>query len=234
MITYSSKMNLYLIQNLTFFITYKKELATGSLCVILNLKYSYLWNTLYFLWLPEASVSGCGRESQSKDGSSRYNVGSPTMTCLDMTANAGLHSIDKGVHIVVGLAVVLILTEIGLCVHVVRQRHVMLLPKLVILRYVLRDLKLPCPRVIGKGPWRLKGPVFVSSSDITPLQAPDRGLVSNPVGKAKLLSSWFDCKLSRMAVELPSTCHPRPGFCKFAFRSGEVLRLLRDLDGSAC
>ena len=81
--------------------------------------------------------------------------------------------------------------------------------------------------------WRaLKGPVFGSSSAILPLQGPGRGLVSNPVGKAEILSSWFDSKQSRVAVVLPSTCHPRPVFCKFAFRSSEVSRLLQDLDGS--
>ena len=81
--------------------------------------------------------------------------------------------------------------------------------------------------------WRaLKGPVFGCSSSIPPLQAPGKGLVSDPVCIAELLSSWFDNKQSRVSVELPSTCHHQPGFSRFAFRSGEVCRLLQDLDGS--
>ena len=66
---------------------------------------------------------------------------------------------------------------------------------------------------LSPGHWwkALNGPVFRSSSGIPPLQAPGRGLVSDPVAKAELLSSWFDSKQSRVAVGLPSTCHSRPG-----------------------
>ena len=78
--------------------------------------------------------------------------GEGRVTRLGLTTNAGLHSTERRAHIVVGLAVCLMLTGIGLCVHVVRQKHVIFLPKLVILRNVLRDLKLPCPLVIGGGP----------------------------------------------------------------------------------
>ena len=65
-----------------------------------------------------------------------------------------------------------------------------------------------------------------------PLQVPGRGLITDSVGKAELLTSWFDSKQSRVAVELPSTCHPRSVFHKFAFRSSETSRLLSYLDGS--
>ena len=59
------------------------------------------------------------------------------------------------------------------------------------------------------------------------------GLVCESVGKADLLSDDFDSKQSREAVDVPLTCHPSPSLTTFAFRSGEVRRLLSDLDSSA-
>ena len=79
--------------------------------------------------------------------------------------------------------------------------------------------------------WRtLKGHVFGAESDIPPLCSPGGALVSDPAGKAELLSTWFDSKQSRDIVELPQTCHPRPAFCGIAFRAREVERHLMDLD----
>ena len=79
--------------------------------------------------------------------------------------------------------------------------------------------------------WRtLKGHVFGAESDIPPLCSPGGALVSDPAGKAELLSTWFDSKQSRDIVELPQTCHPRPAFCGIAFRAREVERYLLDLD----
>ena len=49
------------------------------------------------------------------------------------------------------------------------------------------------------------------------------------VVKADLLSSHFDSKQSREAVDLPLTCHSSPSLTTFAFRSSEVRRLLLDL-----
>ena len=41
--------------------------------------------------------------------------------------------------------------------------------------------------------WRtLKGHVFGAESDIPPLCSPGGALVSDPAGKAELLSTWFD------------------------------------------
>ena len=58
--------------------------------------------------------------------------------------------------------------------------------------------------------WRtLKGHVFGAESDIPPLCSPGGALVSDPAGKAELLSTWFDSKQSRDIVELLQTCHPR-------------------------
>ena len=56
------------------------------------------------------------------------------------------------------------------------------------------------------------------------------GLVCESVGKADLLSDHFDCKQSRVAVDLPLSCHPSSSLTTFAFRSSEVRRLLLDLD----
>ena len=46
------------------------------------------------------------------------------------------------------------------------------------------------------------------------------------VGKADLLSDYFDSKQSREAVDLQVACHPSPSLTTFAFRSSEVRRLL--------
>ena len=51
---------------------------------------------------------------------------------------------------------------------------------------------------------------------IPPLCSPGGALVSDPAGKAELLSTWFDSKQSRDIVGLPQTCHPRPAFCGIA------------------
>ena len=54
--------------------------------------------------------------------------------------------------------------------------------------------------------WRtLKGHEFGAESDIPPLCSPGRVLVSDPAGKADLLSAWFDGKQSRDIVELPQS-----------------------------
>ena len=79
--------------------------------------------------------------------------------------------------------------------------------------------------------WRtLKGHVFGAEPDIPPFFSPGGALLSDPAGKAELLSTWFDSKQSRNIVELPQTCHPRPAFCGIAFRAREVERNLLDLD----
>ena len=72
--------------------------------------------------------------------------------------------------------------------------------------------------------------MFSAESDIPPLCSPGGALVSDPAGKAELLSTWFDSKQSLDIVELPQTCHPRPAFCGIAFRAREVERYLLDLD----
>ena len=63
-----------------------------------------------------------------------------------------------------------------------------------------------------------------------PLISEGSGLVCELVGKADLLSDYFDSKQSREVVDLPLTCHLSPSLSTFAFRSSEVRRLLLDLD----
>ena len=72
--------------------------------------------------------------------------------------------------------------------------------------------------------------MFGSSSSLPPLVSEGGGLVCESVGKAYLLSDYFDNKQSTQAVDLPLTCHPSPSLTSFAFRSSEVRRLLLDLD----
>ena len=76
----------------------------------------------------------------------------------------------------------------------------------------------------------LKSAVFGSSSSLSLLVSEGGGLVWEWVGKADLLSDYFDSKQCRESVDLPLTCHPSPSLSTFAFRSSEVMRLLLDLD----
>ena len=68
------------------------------------------------------------------------------------------------------------------------------------------------------------------SSSLPPLVSEGGGLVCESVGKADLLSDHFDSKQSRVADDLPLTCHPFPNLTTFAFRSSAVGLLLLDLD----
>ena len=76
----------------------------------------------------------------------------------------------------------------------------------------------------------LKSAVFRSGLSLPPLVSPGEGLVCESVGKADLLSDYFDSKQSRESVDLLVTCHTSPSLITFAFRSSEVKRLLLGLD----
>ena len=78
----------------------------------------------------------------------------------------------------------------------------------------------------------LKSALFGSSSDssLPPLIGAGGGLVCESVGKADLLSAYFDGKQSRDPVDLSSTCHLSLSLTTFAFRSREAKRLLLDFD----
>ena len=69
-----------------------------------------------------------------------------------------------------------------------------------------------------------------SISSLPPLVSEVGGLVSESVGKADMLSNYFESKQSREALDLPLTCHPSLSLTIFAFRSSEVRRLFLDLD----
>ena len=56
----------------------------------------------------------------------------------------------------------------------------------------------------------LKSVVFGSSLSLPSLVSEGGGLVCESVGKADLLSDHFDSQQSRMAVDLPLTCHQSP------------------------
>ena len=71
---------------------------------------------------------------------------------------------------------------------------------------------------------------FGTSSSLPLLGNEGVGQVCESVGKADLLSDDFDSTQSRVAVDLPLTCHPPASLITFAFRSREVRRLLLDLD----
>ena len=63
-----------------------------------------------------------------------------------------------------------------------------------------------------------------------PLASEGGGLVCESIGKADLLSDYFDSKQPRKAVDLLLTCHPSPSLTTFAFRSNKASCLLYDLD----
>ena len=77
-----------------------------------------------------------------------------------------------------------------------------------------------------------KSAMFGSSSDssLPPLIGAGGGLVCESVGKADMLSAYFDGKQSRDPLDLLSTCYPSSSLNTMAFRSREVKRLLLDLD----
>ena len=76
----------------------------------------------------------------------------------------------------------------------------------------------------------LKSAVFGTSFFMPPLVSEGGGLVCESVGKADLLSDYFDSKQSREAVDLWLTCHPSPSLTTFAFRSIDVRYLLLDYE----
>ena len=76
----------------------------------------------------------------------------------------------------------------------------------------------------------LKSAVFGARSSIPPLVGNGGALVSDSVGKADLLLRHFDEKQSRESVPIPLTCFPEVKLAGFAFRSGELKKILSGLD----
>ena len=76
----------------------------------------------------------------------------------------------------------------------------------------------------------LKSATLGTKPSIPPLNTSTGILESDPKKKAKLLKESFNAKQSRNVLNLPPTCHPKPAFCKFAFRSRSLFNLLNQLD----
>ena len=79
--------------------------------------------------------------------------------------------------------------------------------------------------------WKnLKYSLFGVGPSITPLKKPDGSLTFDAAEKAKLLAEHFNSKMSRDDVEIPWGCFISPKLNSIAFRSSEVLKILRNLD----
>ena len=76
----------------------------------------------------------------------------------------------------------------------------------------------------------MKDAVFGARSSIPPLVGNGGALVSDSVGKADLFLRHFDEKQSCDRIQIPQSCFPEAKFSKFAFRSGELRKILSGLD----
>ena len=143
---------------------------------------------------------------------------------------AGLHSTSSRGPISGGLVIVLELTAMSY-VHYQRRANAVFTEVMRQFSVRSRDdlMNAQCPH---KWWSTLKSAVFGSkfNSTLPFLIGAGGGLVCESVGKAAMLSAYFDGKHSRDPVDMPSTCHPSPSLTTFAFRSREVKRLLLDLD----
>ena len=83
-----------------------------------------------------------------------------------------------------------------------------------------------------KWPCTDKSDVFAMSFSLPPPVGGDCGLMCESVGKADLLSDYFDANQCREAFYLSFTCHPSPRLVTFAFRPGKVRRLLEPDGGT--
>ena len=72
---------------------------------------------------------------------------------------------------------------------------------------------------------KIKSTVFGSSSSLSLTGVCD-GLVCESVGKADLLSDYFDSVPSNDSVDLLSSYHPSASLTTFVFRSSEVKQLM--------
>ena len=79
--------------------------------------------------------------------------------------------------------------------------------------------------------WRnLKYSLFGTEQSVTPLKKPDGSVTFAGAEKAELLANYFNSKMSRNTVEIPSGCFPSPKLHSVAFRSSEVQKILQNLD----
>ena len=76
----------------------------------------------------------------------------------------------------------------------------------------------------------LKSAIFGLCSSLSPLVGEGGEPLCKSVGKADLLCDHLGSRQSREFVDIRLNCHPCNSLIAFAFRSGEVRRLLLDLD----
>ena len=65
---------------------------------------------------------------------------------------------------------------------------------------------------------------------VTPLLRPDGSLTHCPKENAVIFADVFDSKQSNNSLTMPISCFPEAELTTFAFRSGEVKKLLLELD----
>ena len=63
-----------------------------------------------------------------------------------------------------------------------------------------------------------------------PILRPDGSLAHYPTENAALFADVFDNKQSNDSLTMPQSCFPETELTTFAFRSGEVKKLLLELD----
>ena len=76
----------------------------------------------------------------------------------------------------------------------------------------------------------LKTALFGVGVAVPPLLRPDGFLTHCPKEKAALFADVFDRKQSNDSLTMPQSCFPEAELTTFAFRSGEVKKLLLELD----
>ena len=72
--------------------------------------------------------------------------------------------------------------------------------------------------------------LFVVDGTVPPLLIPCGSLTHCPKEKAALLADVFESKQSNGSLTMPQSCFPEVELTTFAFRSGEVKKLLLELD----
>ena len=76
----------------------------------------------------------------------------------------------------------------------------------------------------------LKTALFGVDVAVPPILRPDGSLAHCPKEKAALFADVFDSKQSNDSLTMPQSCFPEAELTTFAFRSGEVKKLLIELE----
>ena len=76
----------------------------------------------------------------------------------------------------------------------------------------------------------MKTALFGMDVAVPPLLRPNGSLTHCPKEKAALFADVFDGKQSNDSLSMPQSCFPEAELTTFAFRSGEVKKLLLELD----